>query len=204
MVRAAALILVLISAPAVSAPKKDPNSKVLSLLDRPASELEPLVTVTGDYLDPEIKVTTRGVIAPVVKMNWLSSSKVENSFLRGFINRKTGKVATEVYHVATYTGRGWHHFNRASFEGPNGLVEAPIVRLGSDVSCGRYSCTYQEDVSFPVDFEVLKAAAAAYDPANPRLGLKYRLFGQSGTNTDEAIPINEIAAFVAVMERQQR
>jgi len=197
-------ICLLAVALALSTPANAKESKQDAALraqfDRMPSSLENLIKIKGDSLDPDYTVSTSGV-SVVVSKGWLASTTFENSFLRAFINRKTGQITAQVYHSARYGGSGWNHFQRASYEGPNGLEEAKADRVGSDVSCARYGCTYYEDVVFDVPWSTIEAFAARYDPSNPLSGMKYRLFGQSGANIDEGIPINEIVAFANVVNK---
>lgn len=194
------LILTALLAAQASAKESKTEAALREQLQRSPATLENLVKIKGDSLDPSYTVTTQGVSVFVSK-GWLASTTIENSFLRAFIDRKTGAVTAQVYHSATYGGRGWHHFQRASFEGPNGLEEVKADRVGTDVSCSRYGCTHYEDVVFEIPWATIDAMAAKYDPANPQVGLKYRLFGQSGQNFDEAIPVNEIVAFANVVRK---
>jgi hypothetical protein len=197
VVAAAAALTLSSPAALLAAPKENPN---IAQLKRLPAELEPLVTVKGDSLDPSITVTTNGVIKEVNK-GFLMSTTREDSFLRAFIDKKTGAVVAQIYHVAEYGGRGWNYFNRASYEGPSGLIEVQTDSIGSDVDCQRYGCYYTEEVGIPVDFALLELMATKYDPAIPLMGLKYRLFGKSGETVDSGIPINEIVAFVNVVHR---
>lgn len=186
--------------PAIAQSKQD--KQISALLARPPQVLLPLITVKGDSLDPRIEVHTKGVTALVSK-GLLASTTTENSFLRAFIDRKTGDVSAQVYHYATDSGRSAPSFRRATYETPDGIREVEADRVGFDVSCARYGCTYYEDVIFPINFATLEAAAKLYDASRPANGIEYRLFGQSGVTVDEGLPVNEIAAFVAVVNRER-
>lgn len=175
--------------------------RMLALFERPPSELVPMIQVTGDSLDPNVTVTTRGVTAFVSK-GLIASTTTENSWLRGFVDKKTGDVTAQVYQSISYGGRGFESFARATYEAPSGIEEAKVDQVGSDVSCYRYGCTHYADVVFTVSLDVLRAAAKAFDQNNPRAGLKYRIFGQSGTKIDDVIPGNELVAFVQVLDRE--
>lgn len=169
------------------------------MLRRPPSAIEPLIKVAGDRLDPSIEISSYGASA-ITNKGLLVSTTTENSFMRAFIDKKDGKVSTQIYHIENYSGE-WKYFNSATYEAPEGIKEVSANRVGSDVNCYRWGCSFTEEVVFPVDFAILEKAAAAFDPANPLNGLRYRLFAKSGDRVDEAIPINEIVAFVAVVNR---
>jgi hypothetical protein len=185
--------------PAVVAKEPKAVIELRAAYSRPIEELLPLVTVKGDTLDAAATITTEGVT--IVKSGgWLMSFKNEPSFLRGFIDKSTGAMSAQVYHRAVYSGSGWYFLRRASFVGEGGLQTVDALRLGSNVDCSRYGCTYFEDVAFPVPLETLEQISATYSPQNPLVALKYRLFGQSGNTIDAEIPINEIAAFTRKLQ----
>jgi hypothetical protein len=177
------------------------EKRLLALVDRAPSDLVPLITVTGDEMDPSITISTRGVTS-IVSKGLLASTTTENSWLRAFVDKKTGAVTVQVYHSASYNGRGFDSYLRATYESPDGVEQADVSQIGTDISCSRYSCTHYADLVFPVSLAVLRAAAKAFNPSEPRTGLKYRIFAQSGNNVDDALPGNEIAAFVQVIDRE--
>lgn len=201
MVRTAALIgALLLCAPAAA--KESSADRMRAMLLRPPQSLEALITITGDALDPAISISTHGVTA-ITNKGWIASTTIEPSFLRAFIDKKTGAITAQIYHVATYGGRGFQNFDRATYDAPHGLVETKADRIAIDVSCYRSSCTHYEDIGIPISFADLEAAADKFDPNNPMTALRYRLFGQGGEKIDEAVPGNEIVAFVAVARRMR-
>lgn len=193
-----AALAAMLAAPAAA--KQTREEKAIAMVSRPVAELEPLVKVTGDALDPRITVSSSGVSQEVSK-GLLASTTNENSFLRAYIDKATGKVSAQIYYIATYGGRGWHFLRTATYEAPGGIKEVEVVKVGSDVNCYRYGCTHYEEVVIPIDFAILEAAASNFDPANPLTAIKFRVFGQSGMKFDDAVPGNEIAAFVNVVRR---
>lgn len=200
MVRAATLALALVLATSAQAASRE--EQLAAQLRRTPIEIEPLIKVSGDDMDPTITVSTYGVTALTSK-GLLASSTYEDSFLRAFIKKSDGSVLAQIYHVAQYSGSGWKYFNRATYETPDGLKEADTDRIDSDVHCYQYGCSYSEDVGIVIDYSVLQAGATKFDPSNPANGIHYRLFAKSGDQIDEAIPGNEIAAFVAVVDRER-
>lgn len=202
MIRKTALCFAALACAAASVDAQTKTElRTLALFDRSPDTLIPLIKVEGDSLDPRITISTYGVTA-VTSKGLLASTTAENSFMRAFIDRKTGDVSAQIYQSTSYGGRGFNTFSRATYEVPAGVEEVEVTQVGTDVSCSRYGCTHYADVVFPVKLATLKAAAAGYDPSNPRIGLKYRIFGQSGANIDDAVPINEIVAFVNVIDQQ--
>jgi hypothetical protein len=173
-----------------------------AMMGRPVADLERLMTVTADTMDPSITVTSLGVTQIKAK-GWLVSSTTENEFLRAWINRKTGAVDAQIYQRTSYGGEGWSFYNRATYMAPDGLKEAEVVKIGSDVNCSRYGCTHYEDIGITIDFATLEDLAAKYNPSAPVTSLRYRLFAQSGEKIDDSIPLDEVAAFVNVVNRKR-
>ena len=174
--------------------------QIAEQLKRTPAQIEPLIKVVGDRMDPRIEISSYGA-SQIVNKGWIASTTFENAFLRAYINRKTGNVTAQIYHVESYSGSGWNFYNRASYQAPSGLQETPVERVGSDVNCYSYGCSYVEDLIIPLDFEMLEGIAAAYDSGAQVIGLQYRLFAQSGMKMDGGLPANEIIAFVHVVQR---
>lgn len=182
-----------IAHPALAKESKQ-QQRAREMIMRAPDALLPLIKVEGDSLDPSYTVSTYGVSA-VVDKTWAGSTTHENSFLRAIIDKKTGAAVVQLYHVARYSGSGWNFFERASYDSPDGLISVRADRLGSDVNCGRYGCTYYEDVAFEIPLATIEAMSKKYDPVDPMMGMKYRLFAKSGVTADDVVPINEIVAF---------
>jgi hypothetical protein len=165
------------------------------MFSRTPDQIMPLIEVSGDAMDPSYKLSSYGV-SVIVSKGLLFSTTYENSFLRGFVNKTTGNIIVQVYHSATYDASNWYHLRRATFETTDGIKQAELDRIATDVSCGRYGCTYSEDVAFDLPVETLDQVAQTYDPAKGQQFMRYRLFGQSGTTIDDVVPVNELTAFV--------
>lgn len=193
------VIAALIVTPVHAGPAKL-EKQIMALLHRQPAELEPLVKVQGDGLDPRITVSSYGA-TQIVSKGWIASTTIEDSFLRAFIDKKTGAVSAQIYHIASYGGKNWHFYQSATYQAPDGLKETQISRIDSDVNCYRHGCAYQEQMVFPIEFSMLEAMAVKFNPANPLNGLAYRVFAKSGERIDAAIPENEIVAFVNVVNR---
>lgn len=188
-----AAILPLFTASAV-AKETSRERQIREIFERSPDDIMPLIQVSGDAMDPVYKVSTYGV-SKLVSKGLLGSTSYENSFLRGFVNKSDGKISIQIYHAAMYSGSAWYFLQRATYQDTDSIKEVELDRLGSDVSCYRYGCTYTEDVAFNVPLETIERMAAQYDPANNQKLMRYRLFGKSGNTIDEAIPLNEVAAF---------
>jgi hypothetical protein len=73
-----------------------------------------------------------------------------DSFLKGYLNKKTGKRYYQVYQFVSYQGRGWRLYNRVDFETPEGKKSKPLTRYhGELMNCSSpRGCTYEEHVQF--------------------------------------------------------
>lgn len=172
-----------------------------SQLARSPADVAMFVKVKGDALDPQITVSTEGVTV-VHRKGLLASSTEENSFLRAFISKKDKSVTAQIYHAVIDAGRTAPNVYQASVETDKGPEQFDARQVGYDVNCGRYVCTHYEDVVVTVPIDLLRKSAAFYSASNPARGLKYRLYGRSGATFDDAIPVNEIAGFIQVVDEE--
>ena len=59
----------------------------------------------------------------------------DDSFLRGYVDKKTGAARIQVYQYMYYTG-AWRFYYRASYESPAGPVDAKFLEISREVvSC---------------------------------------------------------------------
>lgn len=179
--------------------KQSDLEKAEAILRRPPETLEPSILVKGDRLDPNITVSTYGVTQVRVK-GFVLNYDDESSFLRAFIDRRSGEVTAQIYHVAKHGG-DWNFYRTATYSLPDGLKQVETLAAGSDVKCQSWGCSFQEDVIIPIPFAALADKAAHFNPASPFNGIAYRLFGQTGVTIDGVVPENELVAFVHVVER---
>lgn len=175
------------------------EDQIANLFQRPVSELEALIKVRGDALDPRITVSSYGA-TQIVEQGPSGSTTLETAFLRAFIDRRSGEITAQVYAVIDYESDSWSNYDLATVQTLSGVSEKNVDQISSDVHCyNSYICLYHEESVFPISFKDLESLAQTYDPKNPIFSMKYRLFSRSGNNFNDAIPINEIVAFVNVV-----
>jgi len=179
----------------VAAAESD-EEKIAKLVALPPSALMGKITVKDDVLSPRIEINTVNVIA--IERKGLIGGVDEPAFLRGYIDKNTGVTTAQIYHVARYSGSGWHFYNTGTYLIEGQLEQVETLKAGSDVDCSRYGCTHWEHVIINVPFERLERLAKDFSQDN---GIRYRLMGKSGNNLDYGIPANEIAAFVQTVNR---
>lgn len=124
-------------------------------------------------------------------------------FLRGFVDKQSGKTQYQVYFQFRGASRGWPRLNTANYQTAEGLKSAELRQIGSDVDCtaSRYvGCTYTEVVTFPVEEELLRAIADEYAP-DQAVAWKIRFKGQSGIDVDEGLMAAEISGLLTAVDR---
>jgi len=100
---------------------------------------------------------------------------LDDNFLRGFINKKTGAKTYQVYNVIYYAGSGrgkdWKFFDQSGYQTPEGNKSTPVTLLKKEEDCSSLphygKCLYSEHVTFKLDSALMKAIANSYTPDKP-------------------------------------
>lgn len=105
-------------------------------------------------------------------------------FLRVLIDRKTHQASVEIVVTDTYIDYAMHMLNEAAlWRGrERKTVALSIGKQGSTCNMRdlfERKCTYQETVSFPVDMDAFRQAAAAYRPGKITLW-RFQVRSKSG------------------------
>ncbi|MGL4833731.1 MAG: hypothetical protein ACRCXH_04890 [Shewanella sp.] len=176
---------------------KEPSKQVRELLALTPEMVEAKISVTDDPLETHVKVSSFPVWSEkrgLLKIVW------EDNFLRGFVDRKTGKATVQVYHSLSYIG-DWKFYDTVNYEMPDGLKSAKLDRLDSKaLGCGRSGCTLSEVVGFELPSEVLERAK--HDPANPKAWF-YRLKSKTGQDFNSGISAVEMEGFYRALVKVQ-
>lgn len=126
----------------------------------------------------------------------------DDNFLRGFVDKKTGERAYQVYNVIYYYDSNWRDYFQVNYETPNGPNSKPLYKIGHDVDCSSHDllgCRYEEHVAFDVEEEVLRRVATEYVPGRRR-AWRYKLIPMSGEDYQDGILPAEVAAIVEIMD----
>jgi hypothetical protein len=123
------------------------------------------------------------------------------SFLRAFVDTRSGEITYQVYTRNQYSGTKYRLYRTAYFQtGTGGSDSSPVVVLSrASEHCDAYGkCEYREDSGFLVREAALRAAAKDYatDPATAA-EWKFRLKDKSGDQSDGYLPAAEIAGLLA-------
>jgi hypothetical protein len=146
------------------------------------------------------------------KRHGLHKVVLNDNFLRGFINKKTGKKTYQVYNVINYgasgSGSRWKHFNQANYQrfrlGGMKFISATTIKKEEDCTAlplyGK--CLYTEHVVFKVDEELLKNIANSYTPRVPTESVwQYKLIPILGQNYEGKLFVAEIRGLLERMDK---
>ena len=84
-----------------------------------------------------------------------------DSFLKGYLNKKTGKRSYLVYQFISYQGRGWRSYRRVDYQTPEGKVSGPLTHYHREIAncSSSKGCTYEEHVVFDIEESLLRKIA---------------------------------------------
>jgi hypothetical protein len=121
-----------------------------------------------------------------------------DEFLRGVIDRRTGKRSLQVYAWVIYSG-SLRNYVSASFGSANGPRSISVTQLAKEVvNCPVGDCTYTERIAFSVDEESFRQAAARV-PGTAGTW-PYKLVASSGPEFSGELSTAEIAGFLAKVD----
>jgi hypothetical protein len=125
-----------------------------------------------------------------------------DEFLRGVIDRQTGRRSLQVYAWVIYTG-SLRTYETANYRTAIGPRSVPVNQLAKEVvNCPVGDCTYTERIAFPVDEESLRQLAVARVPGNPDKW-PYKLVAKSGPEYAGELSNAEIAGFLAKIDEYE-
>lgn len=164
-----------------------------SILSLSMEHFRDTATLKDDSLDTTATITTE---PGFIEHQGLLRVVMHDTFLRGFIDKKTGEAVTQVYEWVTYDG-AWRFYETANFSSLNGPVSVPATQIDKQVdSCSTLSCTHTEHIAFTIPEAYLRALAAAYVPGKPAIWL-YKFIPKSGPDFTDGLSNAEIAGFIA-------
>jgi hypothetical protein len=120
-------------------------------------------TVQSGEHDTLVAFTTRPGFEQ--KQGPMASVKVD-TFLRGYIDKKTRARTFEVHQLVSYTDKKRRNYKTAEYQTARGPKSVGLTLLWSDVECLLTSgkgCNYQEHIGFRVSERLLRGIAASYD-----------------------------------------
>jgi hypothetical protein len=129
----------------------------------------------------EVKVGSKG----------LKYSLWGGKFYRGYIDKKTKTTSYQLY--VRSKNNQLMNWDIARYLTQEGLIEVPVVRIGKEVTCTQYGCSYFEDVILNVD----RATLEKWNSAN--ITVRFSSSTVSGNN-DIDIDKDDTITFIKAMD----
>jgi len=138
-----------------------------------------------------------------VGIGWL------DSFLKGYLNKNTGKRYYQVYQFMSYQGRGWRSYHRVDYQTPAGKASTPLTSYHREIiNCSSSrGCTYEEHVVFDIEETLLRKIAklASANQGKPSDQEKipvflYRIYSKEGHKHTYWLLPAEVSGLLARMD----
>ncbi|RKZ41073.1 MAG: hypothetical protein DRQ49_05200 [Gammaproteobacteria bacterium] len=135
---------------------------------------------------------------------------VDDSFLRGFIDKRTMAKTYQVYNIIYYTGSKsaskWKYYRQANYQTPYGNKFIPVNLIKKEVDCSALpiygKCLYSEHVTFEIDRALLKTIANTYTPRIPTESVwQYKLIPKWGKNYESELFTAEVIGLLDKMDK---
>jgi len=133
---------------------------------------------------------------------------LDDSFLRGFIDKRTEAKTYQVYNVIYYTSSDskWKRYRQANYQTPWGNKFIPVNLIKKEIDCSALpiygKCLYSEHVSFEVDRVLLRTIANTYTPRIPTESVwQYKLIPKLGNNYEAELFTAEVIGLLDKMDK---
>lgn len=158
-------------------------------------------TIEDDKLDLVAKFTTERGLAGEKDF---SGYYFQDEYLRGFIDKRTGKRQFQLYFTVFYPGPQ-RVFNAATYETPSGTQQAIVTIINRSKSCERDHgvtyCDYQEDLGLELSESLLRAIADRYGVGDPLQQVwHYKVTAHSGHDFSNVILPAEAKGLLEAMD----
>jgi hypothetical protein len=177
-----------------------------SPVEKAARELSTLtpdnVAARVSMRDDDLEASATFTTEPIYKeRKGLLGNVPNDSFLRAFVDKRTGTVSWQVYVVTTYIG-SWHFYEQANFQTSNGVETVSLTVIDRQVQgcISAADCVYSEQVGFTLTDEIARALARLYDPKGPLAIWRFRLKGKSGEDYTDGIAAAELSGLVKAVD----
>jgi hypothetical protein len=155
--------------------------------------------IVDDHLETTAIISTeqgRHEIGDMVTDGWKCKS-----FLRAFVNKRSGAATYQLYVVIRYFGdrRG---FSTINYFTPKGVQSSSLVKIARDKgSCPKSDeCVHKEIVGFDMSESMVRQIAATYAP-NARNGWLFKLKGRIiGADQEDVIMPSEAAGLLLAVQ----
>lgn len=130
----------------------------------------------------------------------------EDNFLRAFIDKATDEVTYQVYQSIYYEASDWRFYRKANYEAPDGLKTADAKLLKAPIAHGfdcpghtSSVCTYNEQVGFSVNREILDSIASTYEP-NKGTKWNFKFIPRFGEDFHDGLLVAEVVGFLQAVD----
>ena len=156
------------------------------------------VTVKDDVLEASAVFTSEAVYQ---ERKGLLGTVPSDSFVRAFVDKRSGAVSWQVYVVTNYIGSR-RFFEQANFQTTNGVETVPVTVIDRQVqTCiSAADCVYTEQVGFTLSDELTRALARLYDSRGPLAIWRFRLKAKSGEDFTDGLAAAEVAGIVKAVD----
>jgi len=134
----------------------------------------------------------------------------DDNFLRAIIDKKTGNVTYQVYQSIYYQASAWRFYRKANYETPDGpeSIDAKFLRppLAHNFDCPDHTssaCTYNENVGFSVDRDLLDRIASTYEPEKSVMW-RFSFIPRVGDEFYGGLLVAEIVGFLQTVDSYKK
>ncbi len=152
--------------------------------------------------DPHTNVVTFSTLKGFQIAQGLYDTILDDNFLQGTLDKRTGKSAYRVYNVIYYTGPGnglgWQNFYQVNYDPNQGNKILPVSLLKRQENCSSLEiygkCVYNEHITFDLQETFLKQLLDSKTTA-----WEYYLIPKSGKVYTDQLYLSEVAALLEKM-----
>lgn len=179
------------------------EQKVKEALSLDVEHFKQTMLITDDSMETTVVFSTQDGF---VEKHGLLNIVWSDSFLRGYIDKRTGHKRFQVYVAMRHTLGDWAHPYQANYGRP--LRTTDVTKVHTDVDCSGSdlygSCKYDEHVIFDIHpDEVLRIWTDVTPEDFKTLVWKFRVKNQGTKDYDDGILLPEMVALVDMMNEYQ-
>ena len=167
-------------------------------LAQPIEHFQKSVTVKDDDLDKVAILTTRKGYVPV---RLIGQSNWNDEFVRGFIDKTTGRHSYQVYVILDHYSWDWIRPYQVNFGKP--LVSADVLKIHRTKYCEKKKqpCERREVVGFTLpDRELRRVVETASAQDIKTKSWQFKIKGRTGPHYRGVLPLGEIIGLYRAMQ----
>lgn len=179
------------------------QQQVEKALNLDVDHFKQTMQITDDQMETTVAFSTAGGF---VQKHGLLGIVWSDSFLRGYIDKRTGNKTFQCYVALRHTEGNWAHPYQANYGRP--LRTEEVTKVHSDVDCSASdlygSCKYEEHIVFNIHpDEVLRIWMEVTPEDFKDKVWKFRIKNRGTQDYDDGILLPEMLALVETMNDYQ-